>query len=155
MKLSELKNHLNNLDQITFKLPSGTMVEPHFHITEVGQTQKKYIDCGGTLRDEKMISLQLWSANDYEHRLNPQKFLDIINLSQGQLNLEDAEIEVEYQGDTIETYDIDFDGINFLLKSKFTDCLAPDKCGIPTEKPKIKLSNLNKDSACTPSSGCC
>ncbi|MGI9525781.1 MAG: DUF6428 family protein [Weeksellaceae bacterium] len=155
MKLSEFKKHLEQLSTIGFQLPSGKMVEPYFHITEVGQTTKNYIDCGGTLRKESTVSLQLWSANDYDHRLNPQKLIDIINLSEEKLGIENAEIEVEYQGNTIETYNLDFDGTNFLLKSKFTDCLAKDKCGIPAEKPKVKLAELNEPNACTPGSGCC
>ena len=31
-----------------------------FHITEVGQVNKRFIDCGGTKRDEKLISFQLF-----------------------------------------------------------------------------------------------
>nr|MBP7875349.1 hypothetical protein [Bacteroidales bacterium] len=70
------------------------------------------------------------------------------------LGMEDAEIEVEYQSDTIGKYDLDFNGKTFVLKSKTTACLAQDVCGIPVEKQKIKLSALN-NASCTPNSGCC
>ncbi|MFV8227051.1 DUF6428 family protein [Christiangramia aquimixticola] len=38
-----------------------------------------------------------------------------------------------------------------------TDCLAKDKCEIPAEKPKLRLSSMQTASAgcCTPNSGCC
>ncbi len=64
--------------------------------------------------------------------------------------MEDLEIEVEYQGATIEKYGLDFNGKNFLLVSKQTDCLAQDNCGILA----VKLQT-EKTSCCTPGGGCC
>ena len=37
--------------------------------------------------------------------------------------------------------------------TKQTDCLAKDNCGIPAQKPKLKLSEVQ--ACCTPESGCC
>lgn len=156
MKLSEVKKVLKNIEKVTFQLPNGSFVPTHFHVTEVGLISKHFIDCGGTVRKENVINFQLWSANDYEHRLQPKKLLDIIELSEKTLVLDDLEIEVEYQMDTIGKFGLSFTGKHFLLTSKTTDCLAPDKCGIPTDKPKIKLSELQKEtSCCDPNSGCC
>lgn len=87
--------------------------------------------------------------------MHPEKLIDIIELSEKPLGLRDSEIEVEYQGNTIEKYALDFDDTHFLLVNKQTDCLAPDKCGVPEQKPKIKLSELNKANSCVPGSGCC
>ena len=80
MKLSEIKNHLISLETIAFKLPNGALVPSHFHVTEVGIVSKHFIDCGGTLRQEKVVNFQLWEANDYDHRLHPEKLLSIIEL---------------------------------------------------------------------------
>ncbi len=154
MKLSEVKQTLKSLNEIAFQLPNGTLVPNHFHVTEIGQISKKFIDCGGTLRDEEVINFQLWNANDYDHRLHPEKLIDIIELSEKVLKLNDLEIEVEYQDTTIGKYGLDFDGKNFLLTTKLTDCLAKDNCGIPEEKPRIKISNIQQNT-CTPNSGCC
>src|SRR5690606_3427982 len=129
-------------------------VPEHFHITEIGMVTKHFIDCGGTIRNEKAVNFQLWNANDFEHRLKPAKLLNIIKLSEEKLGMEDAEIEVEYQSETIGKYDLDFNGNQFVLKSKTTACLAEDACGIPTEKQKVNLSVLNNVS-CTQGSGCC
>ena len=155
MKLSEIKNHLVNLNTIAFQLPNGELVPNHFHVTEVGKITKNFIDCGGTIRNEEVVNFQLWNANDYDHRLHPEKLVHIIELSEKALNIPDLEIEVEYQGATIGKYGLDFDGTNFLLTTKQTDCLAKDNCGIPEEKPKMKLSELQSQSACAPNSGCC
>lgn len=155
MKLSEIKSALSTLETITFKLPNGDLVPNHFHVTEVGKITKHFIDCGGTVRREDVVNFQLWNANDYDHRLHPEKLVDIIELSEKVLGIEDLEIEVEYQAETIGKFGLDFDGTNFILTTKQTDCLAKDQCGISTEKPKIKMSSLQESSCCTPKSGCC
>jgi hypothetical protein len=134
MKLSEIKSHLNQLQTIAFQLPDGTLVPNHFHVTEVGKVTKHFIDCGGTVRHEEVVNFQLWEANDYDHRLHPEKLLKIIG-----------------------KYGLDFDGKNFLLTTKITDCLAKDNCGIPKEKLKVNLSHLKPTEAvcCTPDGNCC
>lgn len=154
MKLSEIKSILQTLDNVEFKLEEGTFVPEHFHVTEVGQINKKFIDCGGVIREEKVVNFQLWNADDYEHRLKPGKLLSIIELSEKHLGIEDSEIEVEYQATTIGKYDLEFDGKTFILKNKQTACLAEDACGIPAQKPKVKLSEIQSN-CCTPNSGCC
>ena len=157
MKLSEIKKHLATAEAVNFQLPNGTFVPEHFHVTEVGQIVKNFIDCGGTVRHEKVANFQLWNANDTDHRLKPQKLMDIITLSEKVLGIEDSEIEVEYQSETIGKYDLDFDGKNFVLVAKQTDCLAKDNCGIPVEKLKVNLNELQTTdtSCCAPGGKCC
>lgn len=155
MKLSEIKTKLKELKYISFLLPNGEMVASHFHVTEVGKVSKHFIDCGGTVRKEDVANFQLWSSNDYDHKLEPKKLLDIIELSEKVLGLEDLEIEVEYQAETIGKFGLDFNGNSFTLQTKHTNCLAKDNCGIPTYKPKVKLSELRTTTNCTPESGCC
>ena len=157
MKLSEIKEILTHQESVTFQLPNNTLVPNHFHVTEVGLITKNFIDCGGTVREEKVVNFQLWEANDFDHRLAPEKLLNIISLSEKTLGIPDLEIEVEYQSDTIGKYNLDFNGTNFLLVSKQTDCLAKDHCGIPPEKLKVKISEIGNQSAntCTPGGKCC
>ena len=146
MKVNEVKKKLLNLQSIKFILPNGDLVPSHFHVTEVGIITKHFIDCGGTVRRDKIANFQLWNADDINHRLAPKKLIEIIELSEKILELENLEIEVEYQSDTISKFGLNFDGNNFLLINTATDCLAKDKCGIPEEP---------EDSSCTPKSGCC
>ncbi|MEY4110114.1 MAG: hypothetical protein RLZZ46_468 [Bacteroidota bacterium] len=155
MKLSEIKRLLTTAEAVNFELRNGTVVPAHFHVTEVGIVTKHFIDCGGTVRTEKVANFQLWDANDFEHRLKPQKLLNIIALSEKVLGMEDLEVEVEYQADTIGKYDLDFNGKSFVLLPKKTACLASDSCGIPAEKQKVNLSQLNAKTSCKPGGGCC
>lgn len=151
MLLSEFKDILKTVTEVTFLKPDGTSVPKHFHITEVGQINKRFIDCGGTVRNENAISLQLWESIDFWHRVEPNKLISIIDLSVEKLGIENHEIEIEYQSDTIGKYGVEFKNGTFNLKSKNTDCLAFDKCGVPTfEKVQEKVQ-----SCCSPNSGCC
>ena len=156
MKLSQIKSILATVETVNFQLPSGSFVPEHFHVTEVGLITKNFIDCGGTVRNETVVNFQLWNANDVDHRLKPQKLINIIELSEKKLGIKDYEIEVEYQDTTIGKYDLDFNGTDFILVNKQTACLAQDQCGIPQEKPKIRLSEMNKEvKSRSPNSGCC
>lgn len=156
MTLEQIKKQLSGMETLAFQLPNGSFVPGHFHVTEVGKVTKDFVDCGGTLRNEQKANFQLWEANDYDHRLHPEKLIHIIELSQKTLEMGDREIEVEYQGETIGKYDLDFDGTNFLLVTKNTTCLANDKCGIPEDKLKVNLSSLAVASnTCSPGGGCC
>ena len=148
MKLSEIKILLPNLENVVFQLENGTFVPKHFHVTEVGMVTKNYIDCGGTIRREKSVSFQLWNADDFDHRLNPKKLLDIIKLSEEKLDIEDLEIEVEYQTETIGKFNLSFKNNIFFLNNKKTDCLAKENCGI--QQVEVLIQN-----SCAPGGGCC
>jgi len=154
MKLNQLKNILAQAQTITFQLPDGSLVPNHFHVTEVAKNRKDFIDCGGTIRKEEIVSLQLWEADDYDHRLHPEKLLQIITLAQDKLDIPDLDVEVEYQGSTINKYDLDIVEDKFVLVSKQTDCLAREGCLVPDQNVKIDLLST-KSQTCTPSSGCC
>lgn len=151
MKLSAIKNAATALDLVQFKLSNGMQLPVHLHLTEVAGIEKNFIDCGGTVRNEYKVSLQLWhSDNDPDHRLTGEKFNSIIEKSVTTLDLKDGEVEVEFGFNGIEIFTIDFDGKQFILSPKQTACLAEDYCGIP----QLETEN-NATSCCSPSSGCC
>jgi hypothetical protein len=152
MKIAEMKQSLAGLEAVSFKLPNGTYLPPHFHVTEIGLVTKHFIDCGGVERKETVANFQLWEAGDYDHRLAPQKFLHILALSERILGSEELDIEVEYQQDTIAKFGLVFDGTAFVLTPKQTACLAQDACGIPDARfalPQLQIAG------CTPGGGCC
>lgn len=149
MRLEKLKSILQDQESVVFRLPNGQLVPQHFHVTEVGKIEKNFIDCGGTIRNESVVNFQLWYSVDEEHRLGAQKLLDIIKLSEDKLGLKDADIEVEYQSDTIGKYSLSFQEGVFQLIPKMTDCLAKDNCGIPEVAP------AQASQSCAPGSGCC
>lgn len=149
MNLSAVKQALAGVTAVSFKLPDGSYVPQHFHVTEVGLITRHFIDCGGMERKDQTVNFQLWEAGDYDHRLAPQKFLHILDLSRKVLGDADLMVEVEYQQGTIGKFGLEFDGKDFILTDKKTACLAQDACGIPdAQLPKSKA-------ACSPGGGCC
>lgn len=158
MTLFQFKEALGLITDIRFLLPDGEALPAHVHITEVGQVNKHFIDCGGTIRTEQKVSFQLWESVDTWHRLTPHKLVHIIELSEQKVGVGNNEIEVEYQAQTISKYGVEFNGTAFVLTSQQTACLAQDQCGIPVEKTKTNLADLstaNTSSCCTPGGGCC
>lgn len=149
MTLAELRQLLPSVDSLTFRTPDGEVIPPHYHVTEVGRISKHYVDCGGIERKESVINFQLWVADDYDHRLLPTKLMKILEVSDGVLgDIDNLEIEVEYQRDTIGRFGLSFDGKEFQLIAKKTACLAEDKCGITS----LRIMDNN---CCTQGSGCC
>ena len=153
MKLSTFKKTLSELDTLKFQLPDGHFVPAHFHITEVGNLTRNYIDCGGIVRQENKLSIQLWVASDNNHRLKPDKVLDILKLAEKQFEFSNIDVEVEYQQSTIGRFKLAFDGSVYQLINTHTTCLAQDKCGISQEKPRVRLTASGL--SCDPESDCC
>jgi hypothetical protein len=158
MKLNELKAALARHPETTlrFVLPNGENVPAHAHVTEVARIEKRFIDCGGTLRNDLMCRLQTWTANDYEHRLTAGKLLGILNKAGSFLATDDMEVDIEHEVQFISQFPLDsveLDGTQLLLKltERHTACLAMDKCGV---SPKIE-SILFKPLPVIQSSKCC
>ncbi len=140
MTVKELKDLLlsNSNCSLLFHLPSGHTVPAHFHVTEIGQVKKTFIDCGGTRRETTNCVLQLWTADDLDHRLTSMKLLQILGFSTGVLDSDDLQVHVEYGadcvGETVGTYllgtaIVAFDRLDLFLQNSKTACLALDKCG--------------------------
>jgi thioredoxin type arsenate reductase len=118
-----------------FMLPDGSFVPAHYHITEVGRVQKDFIDCGGTVRSLASCLLQIWVANDLDHRLETTKLAKIMEVARPLLKSDDLPMEVEYEDAVVSQYplggaEVTPSGILFHLGSKHTACLAPEKCGV-------------------------
>lgn len=116
-------------------LPNGEFVPNHFHITEVGRVHKQFIDCGGTRRETLSCVLQVWVANDADHRLNSTKLGQIMKVASTFVNDEDMPLVVEYGSETVANYplgdvEVTPKGLLFVLGAKPTACLAMDKCGV-------------------------
>lgn len=155
MTLQEFKDQLNTSSNLNFALPNGKRIPQYFHVTEVGKETREYIDCGGTFRKEVVVNFQLWYANDYDHRLKPKKLLNIVRLSEKKLALDpQSPVEVEYQGTTIETYQLKYDKGLFRLITDKTDCLAKDQCGIPQDVQNDVGVTAKAEACCSPESNC-
>jgi hypothetical protein len=155
MKLSEFKKNLDQHAQnnLAFILPGGNSIPSHAHITEVGYTQKTFLDCGGKLRRTAFCSLQIWVADDIDHRLPASKLAAIIEKAEGLLGTDDLEIQVECQEGSISLFSVG--GVEsvggtlaFTLTPKQTACLAMAVC-----RPH-KEEQVENESCCC-SSDCC
>jgi hypothetical protein len=162
MKLSELKSSLNQQPNanVRFHLPNGKFVPAHAHVTEVARIDKRFVDCGGTLRNDSLCRLQTWFASDVDHRLTAGKFLKILEKAKSFLVSDDLEVDVEHEGGFIsqfplESVKVSQDEIILHLTERHTACLAMDKC-LPAAKPAPDFSPLKFNFREQPaSSDCC
>jgi len=137
MTIKELKKILefNPESRMHWILPDKSFVPDHYHITEVGRVRKDFVDCGGTVRSATSCVLQVWVADDADHRLKTDKLSKIMAAAEEILESEDLPVEVEYEDGVVSQYpvagvEITPSGPLFYLGSKHTCCLAPDKCGV-------------------------
>ena len=150
MTIAELKSTLepHAAKQLLFKLPDGTLMPPHFHITEIGFVKKEFVDCGGTVRIDEKCLLQAWVADDTDHRIDGEKFLQILEHGRPVIPTEALPIEVEYEHPVLshfplERVELDNEVVILALATKLTDCLAKDVCGVA------------ESDCCSPDGGCC
>ena len=99
--------------------------------------------------------MQLWTSVDFQHRLDPEKVISIIDATSGMFEGEDLEIEIEFQQDTVGKFGLEYNDNQFVLTNTKTDCLAKENCGIPVEKIKINELQENITSYCPSNSNCC
>lgn len=158
MQLSELTEALKQHPEasLAFVLPDDSTVAQHFHVTEVGRVRKDFIDCGGTARNTDACVLQVWVANDVEHRLVAGKLGKIIALGKNILKDADLPVEIEYDVGVItqfavQAFEATDNQITLKLAGKHTACLAPELC-------KVDGDGAADSGCCSPSeaaSGCC
>ncbi len=140
---------------IGFLLPDGSPVPPHFHITEVGHLSKTFLDCGGKRHVTESCLLQLWLADDTDHRLVASKLVAIFDRADGLLPDLGLPVEIEHEAPvltqlTITRHAVGENTLEFHLEHKHTDCLAKDIC-----LPDFTLPALPGQNTCNPASGCC
>jgi hypothetical protein len=138
MKLDEFKRVLLATPGtgLRFVLPGGEAIPEDFHVTEVGHVAKRFIDCGGTVREGSACVLQVWVArNDADHRLGAGRLASILDMARTVVPSDDLEVEVEYEAGEISQYpvlgaEVSDERIVFRLGRKHTDCLAREACGL-------------------------
>lgn len=143
MKLSQLKARLADHPNqpLRFQLPDGSLVAAHAHVTEVARVDKRFVDCGGTLREEHLCRLQTWVADDLDHRLFAGKLLRILDKAATILGSDDLEVDVEHETSLISQYPL-IEAVNtaheltFRLDRRHTACLAQELCRPPATGPQ-------------------
>jgi hypothetical protein len=144
MRISELAKALTSSPDSTirFQLPSGELAPPHAHVTEVARISKRFIDCGGTFREESVCRLQTWVADDYDHRLTAGKLAKILEKARSFLGDEDLEVDVEHDMGFVTQFPVDGATIQgndlvLALRGRNTACLAPELCCPPPSEPSL------------------
>jgi hypothetical protein len=142
MKLHDLKNVLaqHPAAPVRFRLPGGDFIPAHAHVTEVARLDKRFIDCGGTLRTETLCRLQTWFSNDTGHRLTAGKLSKILALAESVLRTDDLDVDVEHELGHITQFplgaiEVKAGELIFRLTERHTACLAMDKCLPPIPAP--------------------
>lgn len=130
---------------LRFRLPTGALTPVHAHLTEVARVEKRFIDCGGTVRTQVSARLQVWAADDTDHRVGCAKALQVLGRGEHLLESGDLPLEVELDFPLLTVFPVlgsrvEGGQLVFLLGSTRADCLAPEVC-VPA--------------ACKPGSGCC
>ena len=158
MNLSAFRNALARDPNaaLHIMLPDGDFVPAHFHVTEIGRVHKQFVDCGGTKRESTTCVIQAWVAADTEHRLTAGKLAKIVELAAPILKDDDMSVEIEYEAGVISQYplsgvEVTPAGLLLMLGNKHTDCLAPDRCGIPV----LATAASAKPKGSCGTSGCC
>ena len=156
MKLNELKSLLaqHPAAHIRFRLPGGDFAPAHSHVTEVARIDKRFIDCGGTLRTEKLCRLQTWSADDTDHRLTAGKLAKILTKAEQVLLADDLDVDIEHETGVITqsplgSVEIAPNEIIFHLTERHTMCLAMDQC-LPPAATVSEASPLKFNFKATP-----
>lgn len=154
MKLSEFKTALDRHAALNLAilLPDGNNVPAHFHITEVGRTEKWFVDCGGKTRHVALASLQVWVADDVEHRLTAGKLAKIFEKAESVVGEDDPELQMECQEGTIGLFAVEDGSVRdgnlvFRLANKQTACLAMDIC--------LPQTGKEEEGCCGGESNCC
>ena len=161
MKLPELKAILSKAPEalVRFQLPAGEFIPAHAHVTEVARIDKRFIDCGGTLRTNAYCRLQTWFADDVEHRLTAGKLVQIFSKAANVLLTDDLDVDVEHEVGYITQFPLgSAEVINgeiiFRLTERHTACLAMDKCLPPAaQSPFSPLKFDFKETP--PATKCC
>src|SRR5258705_12592632 len=135
MKLLELKRWLSDHAQASLRIvmPNGETLPAHAHVTEVARIDKRFIDCGGTLRTETLCRLQTWLSDDVEHRLTAGKLATIFTKAEQVLLTDDLDVDVEHEVGCITQFPLGSlemadHQVIFHLTERHTACLAMDKC---------------------------
>jgi hypothetical protein len=145
----------NSTAKLEILLPDGQPIPAHFHITEIGHVRKEFIDCGGTARSASVCMLQAWVADDFAHRITAGTLLKIFESARKLLQAEELPVEVEYEAHYISHFPLAGvqareQSLQILLTTKHTDCLAKERCKIPS------LPVLSGEGAgCEPGGACC
>lgn len=161
MKTKEFLQVLENNTEkeLIFEYANNQLVSANYHLTEVKNVFFDTVDCGGKPNEWNETHLQLWEDPNELGKTNYLKVDKVLSILKRVNSIKtlllDTEIKMEYGNDSFSTSVMPVASIEIseeFLKVKLfveeTKCKAKDVCGIPEIVEE-------KNTCCSPSSGCC
>ena len=94
MKLSDLKSILQKVYKIGFEFPDGKLIPSQYQVVKVGLQTEKMIDLDGTIENTQCILVHLSPNPNFNHRRNPNAFLNLIKNAEDLMDLPDAQVQI-------------------------------------------------------------
>ena len=94
MKLSDLKSILQKVYKIGFEFPDGKLIPSRYQVVKVGLQTEKMINLDGTIENAQCILVHLSPNPNFNHRRNPNAFLNLIKNAEDLMDLPDAQVQI-------------------------------------------------------------
>jgi len=94
MKLSDLKSILQKVYKIGFEFPDGKLIPSQYQVVKVGLQTEKMINLDGTIENTQCILVHLSPNPNFNHRRNPNAFLNLIKNAEASIKFPDVEVRV-------------------------------------------------------------
>ncbi|HBT09576.1 MULTISPECIES: DUF6428 family protein [Leeuwenhoekiella] len=94
MKLSDLKSILQKVYKIGFEFPDGKLIPSQYQVVKVGLQTEKMINLDGTIENTQCILVHLSPNPNFNHRRNPNAFLNLIKNAEDLMDLPDAQVQI-------------------------------------------------------------
>ena len=94
MKLSDLKSILQKVYKIGFEFPDGKLIPSQYQVVKVGLQTEKMINLDGTIENTQCILVHLSPNPNFNHRRNPNAFLNLIKNAEDLMDLPDAQAQI-------------------------------------------------------------
>ena len=94
MKLSDLKSILQKVYKIGFEFPDGKLIPSRYQVVKVGLQTEKMINLDGTIENTQCILVHLSPNPNFNHRRNPNAFLNLIKNAEDLMDLPDAQVQI-------------------------------------------------------------
>ena len=94
MKLSDLKSILQKVYKIGFEFPDVKLIPSQYQVVKVGLQTEKMINLDGTIENTQCILVHLSPNPNFNHRRNPNAFLNLIKNAEDLMDLPDAQVQI-------------------------------------------------------------
>ena len=94
MKLSDLKSILQKVYKIGFEFPDGKLIPSQYQVVKVGLQTEKMINLDGIIENTQCILVHLSPNPNFNHRRNPNAFLNLIKNAEDLMDLPDAQVQI-------------------------------------------------------------